>query len=83
MAERRDASILFTDLRGFARLSSELDPQALPGLPPVAIGMAVASGQILFGTVGAGGRLEYTVIGDAVNLAAELENTTISRQARR
>ena len=138
MAERREASILFTDLRGFTRMSMEMEPVQLlgllsayqevvvravrshggsidkylgdgilasfgavrpdprhaaaaldavaeiqaamaaqdvlvPGLPPVEIGMAVASGAVLFGTVGAQGRLEYTVIGDAVNLAAKLE----------
>ncbi len=44
-----------------------------PAMPPVAVGMAVACGEVLFGTVGAEGRLEYTVIGDPVNLAAKLE----------
>lgn len=138
MAERRQASILMTDLRGFTRLSTELPAERLlvllsayqelvvaavhrhggsidkylgdgvlasfgavrpsethaadalravrdiqtslvdwrpPGddLPRIAVGMAVASGEVLFGTVGTAGRLEYTVIGDAVNLAAKLE----------
>jgi len=43
------------------------------GLQDVTIGMAAASGKVLFGVVGDGARLEYTVIGDAVNLAAKLE----------
>ena len=34
---------------------------------------AIAAGQILFGAVGDETRLEYTVIGDAVNLSAKLE----------
>ncbi|MHB9835550.1 adenylate/guanylate cyclase domain-containing protein [Paraburkholderia terrae] len=37
------------------------------------VGAGIASGPVLFGIVGDGKRLEYTVIGDAVNLAAKLE----------
>ncbi len=38
-----------------------------------AVNGAVAAGTILFGAVGDDTRLEYTVIGDAVNLSAKLE----------
>jgi adenylate cyclase len=34
---------------------------------------ALASGRVLFGAVGDDSRLEYTVIGEAVNLSAKLE----------
>jgi adenylate cyclase len=34
---------------------------------------ALASGRVLFGAVGDDSRLEYTVIGQAVNLSAKLE----------
>ena len=43
------------------------------GLRPLEVGFAVATGPVIFGAVGDPNRLEYTVIGDAVNLAAKLE----------
>ncbi len=46
------------------------------GLPTPAVGAAVATGAVMFGTIGDRTRLEYTVIGDPVNLAAKLEKHT-------
>lgn len=40
---------------------------------PVQIGIGIASGDVSFGAVGQGDRLEMTVIGAPVNLAAKLE----------
>ncbi len=138
--ELRDVAILSVDLRGFTRLSTELEPDEVmqvlqdyqgrvcplitrnggsidkflgdgilasfgavaasptaaadavraadaiiaaaddwiaerraAGLPPLTIGLAVSSGRVVFGAVGDGERLEFTVIGDAVNFAAKLE----------
>ncbi len=46
------------------------------GKQKLRIGVAVATGQIIFGAVGDQSRLEYTVIGDAVNRSAKLEKHT-------
>jgi class 3 adenylate cyclase len=42
----------------------------------VAIGVGVNSGRVIAGTVGGGGRVEFTVIGDTVNTAARVEAAT-------
>jgi len=56
--------------------------RAARDLPPIRVGMALASGRVVFGAVGDGDRLEYTVIGDAVNLAAKLEKHTKEENVR-
>lgn len=51
------------------------------GLVAPEIGMAVSSGDVLFGVLGDKTRLEYTIIGDAVNFAARLEKHTKTERA--
>jgi class 3 adenylate cyclase len=38
------------------------------------LGIGVNTGSVIAGTVGGGGRLEYTVVGDAVNVAQRLQS---------
>jgi class 3 adenylate cyclase len=45
---------------------------ARPERPPLRIGVAVHSGAVLVGSVGAPSRLNYTAIDDAVNVTARL-----------
>jgi class 3 adenylate cyclase len=44
------------------------------GRPAVQIGIGVNTGTVIAGTLGGPGRLDYTVLGDAVNIAQRLES---------
>ena len=43
-------------------------------VPYLGVGIGVNTGRVIAGTVGGGGRLEYTVVGDAVNVAQRLQS---------
>lgn len=47
--------------------------RARRGQPPLAVSIGIHCGDVLAGTIGAVDRHEYTVIGDAVNVAARLQ----------
>ncbi|NWG90992.1 MAG: adenylate/guanylate cyclase domain-containing protein [Parvularculaceae bacterium] len=58
------------------------DERLRTGKPPLDVGIALASGDVVYGAVGHGDRLEYTVIGEPVNLAAKLEKRAKAENAR-
>ena len=45
------------------------------GLPPIRVGTGINTGDCIVGNMGSKSRFDYSVIGDAVNLAARLEAT--------
>lgn len=62
--------LLQTELIPFNRKRKEL------GLPSIQHGIGLAMGKVVEGNIGSSNKMDYTVVGDCVNLASRLENLT-------
>jgi adenylate cyclase len=60
------------------RLNGELRGQ---GMPDLAIGVGIHTGEVVAGLIGPDKRVEYGVVGEAVNLASRVESLTKDLQA--
>jgi len=59
--------------RGLMELNKR---RKMRGEPPINIGIGISSGLVVAGNIGAFEKMEYTVIGDEVNLASRLQDLT-------
>lgn len=55
------------------QIAAENAANQAKGLPPLKMGIGIHSGKVLAGNIGAPGRVNYTLVGDTVNLAQRLE----------
>ncbi len=72
------------EIHGWMAVQSALDMRrrlkefndSRPGEDPFCFGIGISSGEVVSGNIGSQKRMDYTVIGDAVNVSARLEQLT-------
>lgn len=69
------AGLMFRDIR--RELNEKLAAQ---GKEPVHIGIGINTGYVVAGTIGSEERMEYTVLGDVVNVAARIEGLSLEEE---
>jgi adenylate cyclase len=62
------------DMRMRLKVFNQL--RLLDNQPQIHIGIGISSGEVVSGNIGSHKRMDYTVIGDGVNLSARLESAT-------
>jgi adenylate cyclase len=67
----------WTMQRAMAAFNAESQRQALP---PLVMGIALHSGQVIAGNIGSQDRMKYGVVGPAVNLTGRIESLTVGPQ---
>jgi adenylate cyclase len=56
------------------RLRALNDELSRDGLPPLEIGFGISTGTVVAGMLGSSRKMEYTIVGDTVNVASRLES---------
>jgi len=73
----RDAANAVAAAETMMRMMASLNERrAERGEPPLRLGVGVATGELIAGTIGSPKRMDYTVIGDSVNLASRVQDLT-------
>lgn len=63
-------------IEGFENLGRLNQRRAAAGEPPLQTGVALHAGEVMFGNIGSADRLDFTVIGPAVNEVSRIEGLT-------
>jgi len=73
-AEKTCRAALIAAKRAQASLIEENERREIAGLPRIEYGLALHVGDVMYGNIGSDTRLDFTVIGPAVNLTARIES---------